>query len=111
MSTSTRISELATQYADDTTSILSKLVQTRSYGGEEKAVLKVIEEYCRGYGFDEVRYDGLGNLICRVGSGEKAIAFDAHIDTVHTGDESQWDRDPFSGVVEDGWLHVRGVSD
>ncbi len=106
-----RILELSNRYADDTAAILSRLVQTRSYGGEEREVLAVIEEYCRGYGLDEVRYDGLGNLICRVGSGDRAIAFDAHIDTVMTGDESQWDRDPFSGAVEDGWLYGRGASD
>ncbi len=111
MSDSKAILELANRYADDTTAILSRLVQTRSYGGEEGEVLEVIEQYCRGYGFDEVRYDGLGNLICRVGSGDKAIAFDAHVDTVQTGDTSQWTRDPFSGVVEDGVLYGRGASD
>lgn len=101
----------AEAYADDTTEILSRLVKTRSYGGEEGEVLGVIEGLCRDYGFDEVRYDGLGNLVCRVGEGEKAIAFDAHVDTVHVGDPSQWTRDPFSGDVEDGWLHGRGASD
>lgn len=105
------VRELSRKYADDTTAILAKLVQTRSFGGEEGAVLKVIEDYCRGYGFDEVRYDGLGNLLCRVGSGPRSIAFDAHVDTVHVGDPSQWKRDPFSGIVEDGWLHGRGSSD
>jgi putative selenium metabolism hydrolase len=111
MTAGTRINELAASYADDTAAILAKLVQTRSYGGEEGDVLRVIEEYCRGYNFDEVRFDGLGNLVCRVGSGERAIAFDAHIDTVMVGDESQWKSDPFSGEVRDGWLYGRGASD
>ena len=111
MATHEQIKKLSQQYADDTSAILSKLVQTRSFGGEEGAVLAEIEKYCRGYNFDEVRYDGLGNLICRVGNGDKSIAFDAHVDTVLIGDESQWTRDPFSGVVEDGWLHGRGASD
>ncbi len=106
-----RIRELSETYAADTTAVLAKLVQTRSYGGEEGEVLKVIESCCREYKFDEVRYDGLGNLIARIGEGSRSLAFDAHIDTVLTGDESQWDRDPFSGVVEDGWLHGRGSSD
>lgn len=111
MTAAERVQELATAYADDTTAILARLVQTRSYGGEEGEVLHVIEEYCRRYGFDEIRYDGLGNLVCRVGYGERSIAIDAHIDTVMVGDESQWDRDPFSGEVVDGWLHGRGASD
>ncbi len=105
------IKELAEKYTDDTAEVLARLVQTRSYGGEEGAVLKVIEEYCKQYGFHEVRYDGLGNLIARIGSGERAIAFDAHIDTVQTGDVSQWTRDPFSGAIEDGYVHGRGTSD
>lgn len=106
-----KVRELSRTYADDTTAILSKLVQTRSFGGEEGDVLKVIEDYCRQYNFDEIKYDGLGNLLCRVGSGDKSIAFDAHVDTVLVGDPAQWTRDPFSGIVEDGWLHGRGSSD
>ncbi|TVR70437.1 MAG: YgeY family selenium metabolism-linked hydrolase [Spirochaetaceae bacterium] len=106
-----QVRELSRKYADDTTAILSRLVQTRSFGGEEGAVLKVIEDYCRQYNFDEIRYDGLGNLLCRVGEGPKSIAIDAHVDTVHVGDPAQWTRDPFSGIVEEGWLHGRGSSD
>ncbi len=106
-----QVLKLSRQYADDTTANLARLVQTRSFGGEEGAVLAEIEKLCRGYGFDEVRYDGLGNLICRVGNGPRSIAIDAHVDTVLVGDESQWTRDPFSGAVEDGWLHGRGSSD
>ena len=106
-----QIRNLAEKYADETTENLSRLVRTRSYGGEEGEVLGVIEGLCRDYGFDEVHYDGLGNLVCRVGNGEKSIAIDGHVDTVEVGDESQWERDPFSGEVEAGMLHGRGSSD
>ena len=33
-------------------------------------------------GFDKVELDGLGNVIGWMGSGEKIIAIDSHIDTV-----------------------------
>ncbi|MCA1755353.1 MAG: M20/M25/M40 family metallo-hydrolase [Spirochaeta sp.] len=105
------IREKSEAYAEDTAAVLSHLVRTKSYGGEEGEVLKVVEQYCQQYNFDEVRFDGLGNLIARVGEGSRSIAFDAHVDTVEIGDPDQWTRDPFSGVIEDGWLHGRGSSD
>ncbi|TVR91209.1 MAG: YgeY family selenium metabolism-linked hydrolase [Spirochaetaceae bacterium] len=105
------IREKSEAYAEDTAAVLSHLVRTKSYGGEEGDVLKVIEQYCQQYNFDEVRFDGLGNLIARVGEGSRSIAFDAHVDTVEVGDPDQWTRDPFSGLIEDGWLHGRGSSD
>jgi putative selenium metabolism hydrolase len=111
MANAEQIRILAERYADDTAANLARLVQTRSYGGEEGDVLAVIEELCTRYNFDEVRYDGLGNLLARVGGGPKSIAFDGHVDTVHVGDPSQWSRDPFSGEIAGGWLHGRGSSD
>ncbi len=33
-------------------------------------------------GFDEVRMDGLGNVIGRIGNGKKILAIDGHMDTV-----------------------------
>jgi acetylornithine deacetylase/succinyl-diaminopimelate desuccinylase-like protein len=37
--------------------------------------------------------------------------FDAHIDTVTVGDESQWKTPPFSGLIKDGLVYGRGASD
>ncbi len=61
--------------------------------------------------FDEVTVDPMGNLIGRNGSGPRVIAFDGHVDTVDIGDRSLWDREPFSGDIEDGILYGRGTSD
>jgi len=55
--------------------------------------------------------DGLGNVIAKIGSGKKVLAIDAHIDTVDTGDVSQWELDPFSGTIKDGYVHGRGTVD
>ena len=62
-------------------------------------------------GFDEVYVDGLGNLVGRIGSGPKKIAFDAHIDTVTVGDPGQWKTDPFSGIITDELVLGRGSTD
>jgi putative selenium metabolism hydrolase len=66
---------------------------------------------CREAGFDEVRIDGLGSVIARVGNGPKKLAFDAHIDTVEVGNLANWNFDPFSGDIKDGKVWGRGSSD
>jgi putative selenium metabolism hydrolase len=65
----------------------------------------------RAVGFDEVRTDGLGSVIGRIGNGKRIIAFDAHIDTVDAGDASQWKKDPFVGHIEGGKIFGRGAAD
>jgi len=66
---------------------------------------------CGEAGFEEVRIDGLGSLLARIGSGKKILAIDAHIDTVEVGDRSQWSADPFSGLIRGGIVYGRGSSD
>lgn len=62
-------------------------------------------------GFDEVRIDGLGNVIGEIGNGKRLIAFDAHVDTVYPGDLSLWNFDPFQPKIEDGKVWGRGSVD
>ena len=77
--------------------------------------LKDVGERCaaemRTLGFDEVRFDVMGNILGRVGHGPRHIVFDSHIDTVGIGDRTQWSHDPFQGQVRDGILFARGASD
>jgi putative selenium metabolism hydrolase len=65
----------------------------------------------RKLGFDEARFDKMGNIMGRIGSGPKVIVYDSHIDTVGLGDRSAWEWDPFEGKVEDGVLYARGSCD
>ena len=62
-------------------------------------------------GYDEARFDKMGNVLGRIGSGEKVIVFDSHIDTVGVGDISEWEWDPFKGKIENGCLYARGACD
>ena len=62
-------------------------------------------------GFDEARFDKMGNVIGRIGKGPRTIVFDSHIDTVGIGDPTVWQWDPFAGKVEDGILFARGAVD
>jgi acetylornithine deacetylase/succinyl-diaminopimelate desuccinylase-like protein len=79
----------------DTVRFLADLVRTQSFSSKEGAVIAVIKKEMKQIGFDEVRIDGLGNIIGRIGSGPRVIAFDGHVDTVYPGDLSQWTFDPF----------------
>lgn len=65
----------------------------------------------RTLGYDEVRFDKMGNILGRIGSGKRTIVYDSHIDTVGIGDRSAWSWDPFVGKVENGVLYARGACD
>lgn len=77
---------------------------------EELRCRRVKEEY-EALGFDEVRFDGLGSVIARVGSGPLHLLFDGHIDCVGVGDPANWSHDPFQGKLEDGKVWGRGAVD
>jgi len=95
----------------DTARFLSDLVRTQSFSSKERGVIAVIRREMKGCGFDEVRVDGLGNVIGRIGSGPRVMAFDGHVDTVYPGDRSQWSFDPFDGGIVGGKLRGRGSVD
>ena len=106
-----KILNAASGLRDYTADNLAQMIRIPSLSGEEGPVIGAIEAMARKAGFDEIRVDGLGNLIARVGHGPRVLAIDAHIDTVDTGDLSQWDRDPFSGLIQDGHVYGRGSVD
>jgi putative selenium metabolism hydrolase len=71
---------------------------------------RVIEEM-QALGFDEARFDRMGNVIGRIGSGPRVLLYDSHLDTVDVGDRADWSWDPFEGKVENGVLFARGAGD
>jgi len=68
------------------------------------------QEY-EGLGFDEVYFDGLGNVVARIGDGPLKILMDGHIDCVGVGDPKAWAFDPFQGKLENGEVWGRGAVD
>lgn len=96
---------------NDTVRILMDLVRTPSFSSKEKEAVQVVRREMEKAGFDEMRIDGLGSIIGRIGSGKRTIAFDGHIDTVNAGDREQWSFDPFDPKVEDGKVWGRGTVD
>ena len=106
-----KINDLSEKYRNYTAQNLSKLVQIKSLSLEEKEVQLALKRQMEEAGFDEVRIDGLGNVIGRIGTGKKVLAIDGHMDTVDMGNMDNWDFDPLSGEIKDGFIHGRGSVD
>ena len=96
---------------DELNGIIQKLIQIRSYSGEEKEIVEYILEKMREYDFDEAFADGLGNAVGRIGNGPIKILFDAHIDTVRVTEDENWQYPPFEGKIVDGKIYGRGAVD
>lgn len=105
------INELAEKYKDYTAGNLSKLIRIKSLSMGEKDVQLELKRQMEEAGFDEVRIDGLGNVIGRIGNGKRILAIDGHMDTVDVGNTDNWHFDPFSGEVKDGYVFGRGTVD
>lgn len=70
-----------------------------------------VADEMRKLGFSEIWWDKMGNIVGKIGDGDKTILYDSHIDTVGIGDPDEWDWDPFEGKIEDGILFARGACD
>jgi putative selenium metabolism hydrolase len=105
------IYESSKKYTNYTANNLSKLIRCKSLSTKERDVANELKRMMEEARFDEVRIDGLGNVIGRIGNGKKVIAIDGHIDTVDLGNRENWSFDPLSGEVKDGFVHGRGSVD
>lgn len=91
---------------------LRDMIRIPSESGQEGPVIARIREEMEKTGaFDEIRTDGLGNLIARIGNGPRVIAIDAHVDTVGVGSPDEWAHDPYEGKVDDTFVWGRGAGD
>ncbi|MDA8427044.1 MAG: YgeY family selenium metabolism-linked hydrolase [Treponema sp.] len=87
------------------------LVRIQSYSGREEKAVRFIAGRMADLGFDEVKLDGFGNVLGRIGRGGKSILFDSHVDTVEVKDEGEWTHPPFGGEIAEGSLWGRGSVD
>jgi putative selenium metabolism hydrolase len=106
-----RITGLADKYRDYTSYNLSRLVRIKSLSTLEMEVQAELKRQMEEAGFDEVFTDGIGNVIGRIGSGKKILAFDGHLDTVDIGSMGNWSFDPLGGDIRNGFVHGRGTAD
>ncbi len=105
------IARLATRYTPEMVKFLRDMIAIPSESTGERPVVERARAEMETAGFDEIKVDGLGNILGRIGSGTTVIAFDAHLDTVGVGDPSTWTRDPYKGDLKDGVIYGRGAGD
>lgn len=107
----TKVKALSKKYETDMAQFLRDIIAIPSESCKEKEVVHRIAEEMRKCGFDEVKFDKLGNVLGRMGSGKTVIMYDAHIDVVGVGDPASWKRDPWKGEFKDGKIWGRGAVD
>ncbi|MFZ5947530.1 MAG: YgeY family selenium metabolism-linked hydrolase [Stygiobacter sp.] len=91
--------------------LIQKLIQIKSYSGEEKEIVEFIISKMKEFGFDEAFHDSFGNAIGRIGNGPIKIMYDAHIDTVKVTETENWQYPPFAGEIKNGKIYGRGAVD
>lgn len=101
----------AQRYEPDMVRFLRELIAIPSESAHEKAVIDRIRAEMQSVGFDEVRVDGMGNLLGRIGNGKTVVAIDTHVDTVGIGNRDEWQRNPYAATLENGVIYGRGASD
>ncbi len=110
----TKVNDIKKKVQDNRENIiqfLRDIVAIPSMDGQLKEVGERIGAEMTKLGFEEVRFDKMGNIMGRIGSGKRVIVYDSHIDTVGVGDPASWGWDPFKGKVENGIFYARGTCD
>ena len=105
------IKQAAEGYKADMAKFLRDMIAIPSESCEEEGVVKRIAEELTKLGYDKVEFDKLGNVIGWMGTGDKIIAIDSHIDTVGIGNRDNWEADPYQGYETDDIIYGRGGSD
>ena len=105
------IKKAAQAYSPDMTRFLRDMIAIPSESCEEKGVVMRIKEEMEKLSYDKVEIDALGNVIGWMGTGDKIIAIDSHIDTVGIGNRENWTHDPYAGYEDDKIIYGRGGSD
>ncbi len=102
---------------DETTSVLQRLVRFNTVNppGNEREAIEYLADYLGGVGFAiEIlgATDDRPNLIADLEGSRPGptLCYLGHVDTV-LADPSDWQHDPWSGDVEDGFLWGRGALD
>jgi len=106
-----QIKSAAQGYEKAMTKFLRDLVRIPGESCGEKGHIDRIAEEMKTVGFDKVEIDPMGNVLGYMGTGEKLIGYDAHIDTVGIGNRANWKFDPYEGYETDTEIGGRGTSD
>ncbi|MEW5721646.1 MAG: M20/M25/M40 family metallo-hydrolase, partial [Thermodesulfobacteriota bacterium] len=120
--------------ADEIFDLAGRLVAVESTLGREAPVVALMEKELVRLGFAPRRvpivpqelaghpgfapvpwgYEGRENVVAvrpPDGEGGRSVLFNGHLDVVSPEPRAFWHRDPFTPVIEDGWMYGRGSGD
>lgn len=106
-----KVQSHVTNHSDDIITFLREICAIPSMDSQIGPVGERVQAEMKKLGFDEVRFDSMGNTVGRIGNGPRVLVYDSHIDTVGIGDPDEWQWDPFQGKIEDGVFYARGACD
>ncbi|HPX93483.1 MAG TPA: YgeY family selenium metabolism-linked hydrolase [Bacillota bacterium] len=106
-----RIRQVAESYKEDMVKFLRDLIRIPGESCGEEGVARRIKEEMEKLGYDKVEFDQLGNVLGWMGTGDRIIAYDGHIDTVGIGEITNWKFDPYEGYENETEVGGRGASD
>ena len=81
--------------------------------GDTQAICEAAGEHFKAAGYEvsmPMRTPPIANLVARLGDGSPCVVFNAHIDTVGTGDRAAWRTDPFAATLEKGCIYGLGAN-
>ncbi len=97
----------------DLIQILSDIVKIPSFSGEEEKLAQYLYDFCVKQNLPVEKQDE--NIVIKFLTGsKKCLIFDAHIDTVRSGNLKLWEYPPYgaeSGVLKNGKMYGLGTSD
>lgn len=105
------VKETAQSYSEAMNAFLRDLILLKGESSEEGDKANRIKEEMEKVGFNKAWIDKQGNVLGEMGTGEKQIGFDAHIDTVGIGNIDNWKFDPYEGFEDENFIGGRGGSD
>lgn len=106
-----KINAYVDRHGREMVDFLRELIRIPSHDSQIGPAGEACAGKMRQLGFDEVRFDSMGNILGRAGNGPRSLLFDSHIDTVGVGDRAEWQWDPFAGNEEKGIIYGRGACD
>lgn len=97
----------------DVIGFTKELISHWSVTPDDDGCMEIISKHLTELGFKCHRFDdhGVSNLYARIGDKSPNFCFLGHTDVVPPGDFSKWSVNPFAGIVKNGFLYGRGVSD
>ncbi|MEJ6401196.1 M20/M25/M40 family metallo-hydrolase [Nicoliella lavandulae] len=95
--------------------ILKHLINIKTVADNEAEVALYLQQLLKDHGIKSQvieQFPGRSNLVAEIGDGNgPKLAFSGHEDTVHQGNDADWQTPPFEATVKDNNVYGRGATD